>query len=78
MEIHEIRSEIKKMSERINQFKDSLNVEQKEAEIKEYDDQMQVAGFWDDQRQAQEVINAANSIKDKVNTIYSLEGEVEE
>ncbi|MFQ7058802.1 MAG: peptide chain release factor 2, partial [Turicibacter sanguinis] len=78
MEIHEIRSEIKKMSERINQFKDSLNVEQKEAEIKEYDDQMQVAGFWDDQRKAQEVINAANAIKDKVNTFYSLEGEVEE
>ena len=78
MEIHEIRSEIKKMSERINQFKDSLNVEQKEAEIKEYDDQMQAAGFWDDQRKAQEVINAANAIKDKVNTFYSLEGEVEE
>ena len=35
MEIHEIRTEIKKMSERISQFKESLNVEQKEAEIKE-------------------------------------------
>ena len=78
MEIHEIRTEIKKMSERISQFKESLNVEQKEAEIKEYDAKMQAAGFWDDQRKAQEVINAANAIKDKVNTFYTLEGEVED
>ena len=78
MEIHEIRTEIKKMSERISQFKESLNVEQKEAEIKEYDAKMQAVGFWDDQRKAQEVINAANAIKDKVNTFYTLEGEVED
>ena len=66
------------MSERISQFKESLNVEQKEAEIKEYDAKMQAVGFWDDQRKAQEVINAANAIKDKVNTFYTLEGEVED
>lgn len=78
MEIYEIRSEIKKMSERISQFKESLDVEQKETEIKAYDDQMQAVGFWDDQRKAQEIINAANAIKDKVNTFYSLESEVEE
>ena len=78
MEIHEIRAEIKKMSERIAQFKESLNVEQKEVEIKEYDDKMQAAGFWDDQRKAQEVINAANALKDKVNTFYALDAEVED
>lgn len=78
MEIHEIRTEIKKMSERVRQFRDSLNVEEKEAEIKVYDDQMQAAGFWDDQRKAQEIINAANAIKDKVNTFYALETEVED
>ena len=78
MEIHEIRTEIKKMSERISQFRDSLNVEEKEAEIKVYDDQMQAAGFWDDQRKAQEIINAANAIKDKVNTFYALDTEVED
>ena len=78
MEIHEIRTEIKKMSERISQFRDSLNVEEKEAEIKVYDDQMQAAGFWDDQRKAQEIINAANALKDKVNTFYALETEVED
>ena len=78
MEIHEIRTEIKKMSERITQFRESLNVDKKELEIKEYDAKMQAAGFWDDQRKAQEVINAANALKDKVNTFYSLENEVEE
>ena len=30
MEIHEIRTEIKKMSERITQFRESLNVDKKE------------------------------------------------
>ena len=44
MEIHEIRTEIKKMSERITQFRESLNVDKKELEIKEYDAKMQ--GGW--------------------------------
>lgn len=78
MEIHELRSVIKKMSERIGQFRDSLNVAEKEEAIKHYDDQMQMPGFWDDQRGAQEVINAANLIKDKVGTFYQLDEEVEE
>ena len=39
---------------------------------------MQAPGFWDDQRKAQEVINAANVLKDKVNTFYTLDGEVED
>jgi len=78
MEIHELRSEIKKMSERIGQFRESLNVADKEEAIKHYDDQMQMPGFWDDQRGAQEVINAANILKDKVGTFYQLDEEVEE
>ena len=78
MEIHEIKSEIKKMSERMKQFKESLNVEEKEKVIKDYDDQMQATGFWNDQRAAQEIINSANLIKDKVNTFYRLDSEVEE
>ena len=39
---------------------------------------MQAPGFWDDQRKAQEIINAANVLKDKVNTFYTLDGEVED
>ena len=78
MEIHEIRSEIKKMSERISQFKESLNVDEKESRIKEYEQTMQESGFWDDRRKAQEVINAANALKEKVSSFYNLEAEVEE
>ncbi|MGL4373636.1 MAG: peptide chain release factor 2, partial [Turicibacter sp.] len=78
MEIYEIRTEIKKMSERIEQFFGSLNVEGLEVEIKNFDDQMQAPGFWDDQRGAQEVINAANVIKDKVNNFYALKEQVED
>lgn len=78
MEIHELKSEIKKMSERIIQFNESLNIDEKKKSIKEYEDQMQAPGFWDHQRQAQEIINAANLIKDKVDTFYRLASEVEE
>jgi len=78
MEIHELRSEIKKMSQRMIQFQESLNVDEKEKDITAYDNQMQAPGFWEDQRAAQKIINAANVIKDKVNTFYSLDSEVEE
>ena len=78
MEIHEIRSEIKKMSERILQFKESLNVAEKENQIKEYEQTMQEVGFWDDRRKAQEVINAANALKEKISSFYNLQSEVEE
>ena len=78
MEIHEIRSEIKKMSERILQFKESLNVAEKENQIKEYEQTMQEVGFWDDRRKAQEVINAANALKEKISSFYNLQPEVEE
>lgn len=78
MEIYEIRTEIKNMSERIEQFFGSLNVSGKEVEIKNFDDQMQAPGFWDDQRGAQEIINAANIIKDKVNNFYALKEQVED
>ena len=78
MEIHELKSEVKKMSERLTQFKESLDIDEKEKAITDYDNQMQAPGFWDDQRQAQEVINAANLIKEKVHSFYNLELEVEE
>ena len=60
------------------QFQESLNVDEKEKDITAYDNQMQAPGFWEDQRAAQKIINAANVIKDKVNTFYSLDSEVEE
>ena len=66
------------MSQRMVQFQGSLNLEEKEQVIKEYDDQMQAPGFWNDQRAAQNVINAANILKDKVNTYHSLDAEVED
>ncbi len=78
MEMYEIRAELKKMSERIEQFYSSLKVEEKEEQIKEYDAKMQEEGFWSDQRGAQEVINAANVIKDKVKAFYSLKEQVED
>ena len=78
MEIFEIKREIKSMEEKITAFRVALDLEAKEAKIKEYDDIMQAPGFWDDQRGAQEVINAMNRIKSKVERFYEFETQVEE
>jgi len=78
MEIFEIKRDIKAMQEAINAFRTALDIETKEAKIKEYEEIMQAAGFWDDQRGAQEVINAMNQIKSKVDRFYEFETQVEE
>jgi len=78
MEIFEIKREIKLMQETIDAFRVALDLEVKEAKIKEYEEIMQASGFWDDQRGAQEVINAMNGIKSKVERFYEFETQVEE
>ena len=66
------------MQEKISDFRGALDVEAKEAKLAEYDEIMQAPGFWDDQRGAQEVINAMNGIKSKVERFYEFETQVEE
>ena len=78
MEIFEIKREIKSMQEKIEGFRTALDLETKEAKIKEYDTLMQAPGFWDDQRGAQEVINDMNQVKSKVERFYEFETQVEE
>lgn len=74
----EIKREIKVMQEKITAFRTALNLEAKEAKIKEYDEIMQAPGFWDDQRGAQQVINEMNVIKSKVEQFYVFETQVED
>ena len=78
MEIFEIRREIKIMEDKISAFRDSLDVEEKEVQIKKYEDAMQAPGFWDDQRGAQELINSMNAIKSKMNRFYDFETRIED
>ena len=78
MEMFEIKQHVKAMQDKIVDFRGALDLEEKEAKIKEYDEMMQAPGFWDDQRGAQEVINTANGIKSKVERFYEFETQVEE
>ena len=78
MEMFEIKQHIKAMQEKIIDFRETLDLDEKEAKLKEYDEIMQAPGFWDDQRGAQEVINTMNGIKSKVERFYEFETQVEE
>jgi len=78
MEMFEIKQQIKAMTEKMVTFKAALDLKSKEEQLKVYDDLMQASDFWDDQRNAQDVINAMNQIKSKVEQFYAFETKVEE
>ena len=78
LETFEIKREIKAMTEKVVAFKDALDLTTLEEEIKTYDKQMLAPGFWDDQRGAQEIINAMNRVKSKVERFYEFDTKVEE
>jgi len=78
MEMVEIKREVKAMQEKMDAFRIALDLEAKVVKVKEYDEIMQAPGFWDDQRGAQEVINAMNGIKSKVERFDEFEAQVEE
>ena len=78
METFEIKQRIKAMEEKIAVFRTALDLVTKEEKIKEYDEIMKASNFWDDQRKAQEIINAMNAIKSKVDRFYEFETRVTE
>ncbi|WP_157405939.1 peptide chain release factor 2 [Bacillus manliponensis] len=72
MELVEIRQELEKMAKRLADFRGSLDLAGKEARIAELEEVMMGAGFWDDQKAAQVVINEANALKDMVGKFHEL------
>ncbi|WP_461178394.1 peptide chain release factor 2 [Virgibacillus ainsalahensis] len=77
MELAEIRNELDKMSSRIDDFRGSLDLEDKKVRIKELDLQMANPDFWNDQDTAQKVINETNGLKGYVNGFETLEETLE-
>ncbi|WP_257350285.1 peptide chain release factor 2 [Pseudalkalibacillus decolorationis] len=73
MDLVEIKQELNIMQKRIQDFRGSLDLDNKEARIAELDEQMATPNFWDDQNAAQKVINEANALKDPVNELRELE-----
>ena len=78
MEISEIKQQIKLMQEKITAFRNTIDIDAKEAQLKGYEGIMLSAGFWDDQRNAQEIINAMNQIKSKTSKFNSFQNQVED
>ena len=78
MELFEIKQQIKDMEKKIADFHTTLDVDVKLVKIKEYEDVMQAAGFWDDPQGAQATINAMNLIKTKVQQFQDFQLQVEE
>ncbi|MBM6616310.1 peptide chain release factor 2 [Bacillus suaedaesalsae] len=73
MELSEIRHELEKMKQRLEDFRGSLDLEEKEARIRELDEVMSEPSFWDNQQAAQSTINEANGLKDHVNQFNELQ-----
>ncbi|HEX6593051.1 MAG TPA: peptide chain release factor 2 [Bacillota bacterium] len=63
MELVDIKHELERMISRTEQFRGSLDLEEKEARIKELELQMAEPNFWDDQQVAQKVIAETNHLK---------------
>ena len=72
MELFEIRQGIDRYCSRLKQLGDSLDLEKKEARISELTDMIAQEGFWDDARNAQNVINECNHLKDLVESYKKL------
>ncbi|WP_164216651.1 peptide chain release factor 2 [Virgibacillus sp. YIM 98842] len=77
MEMAEIKSELEKMTNRINEFRGSLDLDKKKERIKELELEMADPSFWNDQDTAQAVISEANGLKGYVNSFQDLEERIE-
>ncbi|MFJ1627444.1 peptide chain release factor 2 [Marinilactibacillus psychrotolerans] len=78
MEISEIRNALQAASQKVSDFRGSLDLEAMEVDIAEYDGQMSDPSFWNDQQKAQKIIDEANSIKSTYQSFQSLADQVEE
>ncbi|WP_155891528.1 peptide chain release factor 2 [Heyndrickxia acidiproducens] len=72
MELSEIRSELENTAKRLADFRGSLELENKETRIAELDEKMLDPDFWNDQQEAQKIINESNSLKEMVNVYHDL------
>ncbi|NEU30220.1 peptide chain release factor 2 [bacterium LRH843] len=78
MELAEIKHDLASMAKRLENFRGSLDLEEKQERIAELEEKMADPSFWDDHDAAQVVINEANALKDQVNVLLQLEAEYED
>ncbi|WP_154657320.1 peptide chain release factor 2 [Pontibacillus marinus] len=69
MDLIDIRHDLDNMATRLADFRGSLDLDTKKARIAELEEQMSDPAFWDDQENAQKVINEVNGLKELVHTL---------
>ncbi|PJK18193.1 peptide chain release factor 2 [Chryseomicrobium excrementi] len=77
MELSATRAELDRSAQKIQDFRGSLDLENKEARIQELDELMTFPDFWDDAQGAQKTINELNGLKAVVEQYKKLEDEQE-
>lgn len=73
MELSEIKQELEKITSRVEDFRGLFDLEQKKARIAELEALMADPAFWDDQNQAQTVIQESNGLKSYVDSFEEME-----
>lgn len=78
MEISDIRNELEAMAKRLENYRESLNLTEKEARIAELENEMTYPDFWDNQEKAQKVIDESNALKAMVDKYQDLANQHED
>ncbi|PNZ39528.1 peptide chain release factor 2 [Staphylococcus lutrae] len=78
MEMSEIKRNMDNFETKLDQIRGSLDLENKETNIQEYEEMMAEPQFWDDQARAQTIIDENNALKTVVNGYYDITGVLEE
>ncbi|NMA91344.1 MAG: peptide chain release factor 2 [Amphibacillus sp.] len=68
MELTEIKQELTKISNRIDEFRGLFDLEKKRTDIADLENEMTAPNFWDDQKNAQKIIDQVNHLKNLVQT----------
>ncbi|WP_099974444.1 peptide chain release factor 2 [Lactobacillus terrae] len=77
MELGELTNRINVISEKINQFRGSLDLEALEENIAENESKMAEPNFWNDQQGAQKIIDENNFLKSKFDNFNQLNDQLE-
>ncbi|MDS3923617.1 peptide chain release factor 2 [Staphylococcus hominis] len=78
MELSEIKRNVDEYNNDLEQIRGSLDLENKETNIQEYEEMMTEPDFWDNQNKAQDVIDKNNALKSIVNGYYELNHKLED
>jgi len=75
--MHELKSKITELEERLDRFNGSLNMPEKRKKLKELELAASKPNFWDDQETARKTMQELGDIKSEIDEIDSLQSEVD-